>query len=127
MTKKEIGNSVFSCVPSNPSDGNLLFKFNGFVCEMEHSVALVSNNEYLIQLRKGVYLDCKSNALKGKCKACMVNTPSGLVHKVTRMPAISNLRLVVHGDEAWLANSAVCVSRNGEYFFGYGNGFRFED
>jgi hypothetical protein len=124
---KQIGNSVFTAVGSKTNDdGHCLLKFEGVVVYMDHQTALSLGNEYLIKLRSGAYLDCQASALKGLCRASMVNTPRGLHHKTTKVPAKSNLRLVVNGDVAWLATGKYSVACNAEYFFGYGNGFRME-
>jgi hypothetical protein len=125
VTGARIGRAVVMNVKVCSKDKGLyLAEFDGNIEEMTHAEALQRNNEYLIYLRQGVYLNCARSAANGRCRASMVNTPRGLLHHVTGNEAVNNVSLVVHGDRAWLCANGTEIPQNGEVFFGYGNGFR---
>jgi hypothetical protein len=102
-TGHEIGKSGCLALKLTKADNRRkILEFHGTVRHMTHAEALSSNNQYLIRLKTGRYLDCALQAQTGRCRASMINTPRELIHRKTGQLAKSNVSLYCEGDRAFI-------------------------
>jgi hypothetical protein len=109
--------------------GDVIAEFHGDLISYEDylDLELQGMHRFVIKVKHGVYLDCRKNRFKERCKASLANSPLHAVHKLTGVRAVANCSLHVSGPAGdhkavTLVCSANRIDRNTEILWCYGSG-----
>jgi hypothetical protein len=124
---ESLGQGLFSTIDF--VKGDVIAEFHGEVITYEEylDLGLTGMHRFVIRVKSNVYLDCRKNRFKGRCKASLANSPLHAVHKLTGQQATANCSLHISGPagEAKLV-TLVCsvnkIERNTEIMWRYGSG-----
>jgi hypothetical protein len=122
-----LGQGLFSTIAF--VRGDVIAEFHGDLISYEDylDLELQGMHRFVIKVKHGVYLDCRKNRFKGRCKASLANSPLHAVHKLTGVRAVANCSLHVSGPAGdhkavTLVCSANRIDRNTEILWCYGSG-----
>jgi hypothetical protein len=145
---KEVFNALYSA-PSNYVDrqgeslgeglfstisfvrGDVIAEFHGDTISYEEylDLELTGMHRFVVRVKENVYLDCRRNRFKGRCKASLANSPLHAVHVQSGVRALANCSLTISGPAGndklvTLQCSAAKIDRNTEIMWSYGSGHR---